>query len=670
MGIPTMNRFAAVLLFSSLAFAGTKKITIEDSLAIHRVAAPRFSPNGQWILYTETEWDRKNDRQISHIYVSRPAPRATPVKLTNGEKGETSPQWSPDSTRIAFLADRTIGEPAAGTRGPGNQVWVIRADGGEAEKLTSEDTPVTEFQWSPDGKRIAFVTRDTPADKADRDKRHKDKFDAVLVDAGYNYAHLWTLDVAAKSKKRVTEGKFTVSSPRWSPDSRSIAYVQSTVGAQESSWFELSPDRNTDLFVVSADGGSPRKLTSNPGPDSSPEWSPDGSQIAYLSAMSAAGWADKQDILVLTPSGGAPRNITRDFPDSASDPKWSHDGKDILWSSEEGVRRHVFEVPASGGKILHITEGDAMYADIDLAPSGNSFVCTIDKSDAPPEVWMVPIHGSANVHAVQISQANAAFDEFAVAKSAAVRWKSSDGFDIEGVLTYPLDYQTGKRVPMILSIHGGPYGANTAAFNTRSQIFAAHGYAVLAPNPRGSTGYGEKFEKANVADWGGKDFGDLMAGVDAMIDRGIADKDKLVVMGGSYGGFMTFWTITQTNRFKAAIGHAGISDWYSMYGQTDIPGLIGYGLGEPWKATATPTLRKYSPVTYVDRVKTPIMITHGEQDRRVPIQQAEEYYRALKGVGDEVIFVRYPREGHGITEPNHQIDLVDRQIAWFAEHLK
>ena len=152
-----MNRFAAVLLFSSLAFAGTKKITIEDSLAIHRVAAPRFSPNGQWILYTETEWDRKNDRQISHIYVSRPAPRATPVKLTNGEKGETSPQWSPDSTRIAFLADRTTGEPAAGTRGPGNQVWVIRADGGEAEKLTSEDTPVTEFQWSPDGKRIAFV---------------------------------------------------------------------------------------------------------------------------------------------------------------------------------------------------------------------------------------------------------------------------------------------------------------------------------------------------------------------------------------------------------------------------------------------------------------------------------------------------------------------------------
>jgi dipeptidyl aminopeptidase/acylaminoacyl peptidase len=239
---------------------------------------------------------------------------------------------------------------------------------------------------------------------------------------------------------------------------------------------------------------------------------------------------------------------------------------------------------------------------------------------------------------------------------------------VEGWLTYPLDYQAGKKVPMILNIHGGPYGANTARFDARAQIFAAHGYAVLAPNPRGSTGYGAKFEQANVADWGGKDFGDLMAGVDAMIAKGLADPDKLLVMGGSYGGFMTFWTVTQTNRFKAAIGHAGISDWYSFYGQSDIPGLMAYGFaGQPWNAAAT--YRKYSPITYVDKVKTPIMITHGEQDRRVAIQQAEEYYRGVKGNGVEAIFIRYPREGHGITEPNHQIDLVGRQLDWFEKHL-
>ncbi|HLW75498.1 MAG TPA: S9 family peptidase, partial [Bryobacteraceae bacterium] len=414
-------------------------------------------------------------------------------------------------------------------------------------------------------------------------------------------------------------------------------------------------------------GGAPRKLTSNAAPDSSPEWSPDGSELAYLTAMSANGWADKQDIMLLNPAGGAPRNLTRDFPDSTSDPKWSRDGKHIYWNSEEGVRRHVFRVASSGGKYVHITEGAAMYADFDLSPDGNRIVCTIDNSIAPPEVWLIDVNGSG--HRVQVSSANPQFDEFAVAKSELVKWKGPDNFEIEGWLTYPLDYRAGQKYPMILNIHGGPYGANTARFDARAQIFAAHGYAVLAPNPRGSTGYGEKFEQANVADWGGKDFGDLMAGVDAMVDRGLADKDRLLVMGGSYGGFMTFWTITQTNRFKAAIGHAGISDWYSMTGQTDIPALITYGFkGRAWQTTDI--YRKYSPITYVDHVKTPIMITHGEQDRRVPIQQAEEYYRALKGVGDDVIFVRYPREGHGITEPNHQIDLVGRQLEWFERHLK
>jgi dipeptidyl aminopeptidase/acylaminoacyl peptidase len=236
------------------------------------------------------------------------------------------------------------------------------------------------------------------------------------------------------------------------------------------------------------------------------------------------------------------------------------------------------------------------------------------------------------------------------------------------LLVKPIGYEEGKRYPLILEIHGGPYGRFSDTFNNRAHIWAANGYAVLRPNPRGSTGYGPKFTTANVGDWGGKDFKDIMAGVDAAIARGIADPDKLVVMGGSYGGFMTFWTITQTDRFKAAIGHAGISDWYSFHGQSDVPGLMEYGfVGQPW--TSAETYRKWSPMTYVDRVKTPIMITHGERDLRVPIAQAEQYYRALKKRGVEVVFLRYPRAGHGITEPNHQIDLFQRQLEWFDSHL-
>jgi dipeptidyl aminopeptidase/acylaminoacyl peptidase len=653
---------AALLLFVTVAaFGGTKKMTVEDSLALHRVAGPKFSPDGNWIVYTQTDWDRKNDRQVSHLWIAPSNGSAAAARLTNGEKGETSPQWAPDGSRIAFLADR-----GAADSKNGNQIWLIRPNGGEADKLTSEENAISAFQWAPDGTRIAFITRDTPADKADREKRHKEKFDAIQVDSGFTYSHLWTITLADKSKKRLTEGSFSVSAPRWSPDSRSIAYVQSSMGQQESSWFDLNADRNSDIYVVSAGGGSPRRMTSNPGPDSDPVWSPDGTELAYLSAMDPRSWADKTDVVVMPAAGGTPRNVTRDFPDSAGGVAWSPDGKSIFWAAEEGVRRHIFRVASNGGKFVHITEGAMLYSDFDLARDGNRIASTADNGDAPADVWVISLNGNGRT---RISRANPEFDEFAVAKSELVRWKGPDNFDVEGWLTYPLDYQAGKKVPLILNIHGGPYGANTARYDARTQIFAAHGYAVLSPNPRGSTGYGQKFEKANVSDWGGKDFGDLMNGVDSMIAKGIADPDRLLVMGGSYGGFMTFWTITQTNRFKAAIGHAGISDWYAFYGQSDIPGLMEYGFeGFPWQRTET--YRKYSPITYVKNVKTPIMITHGEQDRRVPIQQAEEYFRALKGNGDDVIFVRYPREGHGIAEPNHQIDLVGRQLEWFEKHLQ
>ncbi len=661
-----INRALLILACSlSLFAAGTKKFTVEDSLAINRVAGPRFSPDGNWVVYTQTEWDQKSDRMVSHVWLTGSKGNATPVKLTNGDKGESAPAWSPDGTRIAFLADRTAGAPVEGARG-GGQIWLIRPAGGEAEKLTAEEGAISAFKWSPDGKRIAFLLKDTPKDKADRDKKKKDKFDAILVDANYTYTHLWTLDVSTKKKDRVTDGAYSAAAPAWSPDSSSIAFVRTTNGAQESGYFALDPDRNSDIYVVSATGGTPRQLTTNKGPDTNPTWSPDGTMIAYVAQNDPKAWAGKNEIMVIPASGGTPRNVTADFPDGAgANLKWSPDGKSLYWDSAEGLRHHLFRVPANGGRFLHVTEGERMYSDFDISKDGSRAVTVIDDGKAPPDIWSLDLNGNGRG---KLTNANPQVADFDIANAEAVRWKGPDNFDVEGLLTYPLGYTPGKKIPLIVSIHGGPYGAHSARFDARSQIFAAQGYAVLAPNPRGSTGYGMKFETANISDWGGKDFGDIMAGVDALIAKGIADPDKMVVMGGSYGGFMTFWTITQTNRFKAAIGHAGISDWYSFHGQSDIPGLMEYGFGgQPWVSTAT--YRKSSPMTYVGNVKTPIMITHGEQDRRVAIAQAEEYYRALKGVGVEAIFVRYPREGHGITEPNHQIDLVGRQLDWFKSHL-
>ncbi len=648
------------LLLAALAFGAfrEKRMTIEDALAIKLIGAPQLSPDGKRIAYTVSEWDKKENRRIAHIrLVSADGGPAT--MLTNGEKGESAPQWSPDGSRLAFLADRD----------KGNQIWIIPVDGGEAEKLTAEENNVQAFRWSPDNRQIVFVTRDTPKDKAEREKKKKDKFDTIVVDSDFSYSHLWTINVETKEKKRLTEGNFTVSSPQWSPDNQWIAFVLSRSGVQESAFIDISEDRNTDLYVVAASGGEPRQITTNPAADTNPQWSPDGKWIAYASNTDQRSWAAKTDVLLISPDGGAPKNLTRDFFESAGfGLAWAPDGKTVYFSSGVGMHTHIFSVGVGGGNPAQITRENRNYGLFDIAgDAANARITyTVNDSLTPDDIWVAPLRQPDQAR--KVTWVNPEIKDYALAATSIIKWKGPDNFDIEGLLVKPLGYEAGKRYPLILQIHGGPYSRWNDDFSSRTQVFAAQGYAVLKPNPRGSTGYGSKFATANVGDWGGKDFRDIMAGVDAVIARGIADPDRLVVMGNSYGGFMTFWTITQTDRFKAAIGHAGICDWYSFHGQSDIPGLMEYGFaGQPW--TAMETYRKWSPMTFVDRVKTPIMITHGERDLRVPISQGEQYYRALKKRGVAVVFLRFPRAGHGITEPNHQIDLFQRQLEWFDSHL-
>ncbi len=648
------------------ALAGEgKRLTVEDALAFVDVSAPQWSPDGKLIAFTVTEWNRKDDRRDTHIYLVSVA-GGEPVKLTNGERGETQPQWSPDGTRLAFLAARDAPNPAAPTP-PRNQIWLISMRGGEAEKLTDEEAGVAQFRWSPDGQQLAYVVRDTPKDKAERDKRRKDKFDAIVVDNDFVYSHLWAIDAGTKQKRRVTEGAFTASDPQWSPDGRQLAYVAGKQGAQESSFTDIAEDRNTDIFVVPVTGGAARQLTNNPGPDESPRWARDGRQIAYLASPDPLSWAEQTGLMLIDATGGPARNLTGAYEDSINGaPKWSADGSMLYAAGASGVYGQLLRIPVAGGAPQPVFETRGAYNAIDLARDGQTLAFTFNNAKEPSNIWLAAATGQ---NAKQLTFFNQQVKDYALADTEVLKWAAPDGLEIEGLLVKPVGYVAGQRYPTILLIHGGPYGQFSFGYTRNAQLYAAHGYAVLMPNPRGSTGYGHKFETANLRDWGGKDYQDLMAGVDEVIKRGIADPDRLAVMGGSYGGFMTFWTITQTDRFKCAIGHAGISDWYGFFGQTDVPDLMTYGLGGlPW--TARETYAKWSPMSYVDRVKTPIMITHGEQDRRVPIQQAELYYRALKRRGDEVVFVRYPREPHSISEPNHQIDLATRQLAWLDKHLR
>jgi dipeptidyl aminopeptidase/acylaminoacyl peptidase len=645
-------------------FGGDKRMTIEDALSVRQIGAPVFSPDGKWIAYTISEWNQKENRRTTHIWLASSEGGRT-IKLTNGEKGESAPQWSPSGAEVAFLADRD----------KGNQIWIIPANGGEAEKLTSEDNGVQDFRWSPDGKSIAFITRDVFNDKIEREKKKKDKNDTIVVDNDLQYAHLWTIELGSKEKKRLTEGKFSVSNPQWAPDGKSIAFVRSPLGVQESSFIDISEDRNTDIYIISATGGSgsggtARRLTDNPGGDASPRWSPDGKWIAYISTTEPNSWAAKSDILVTPVEGGSPRNITKEFNESVGGAiEWAPDGRALYFAGAVGVYAHIFSVPVEGGKATQITRENRNFGQFDIVGGPSNpwkITYAVTDSHAPEDLWVAPLQSMAQ--AKKVTWINPQVQDFALAETNVIKWKGPGNLDIEGLLIKPIGYVEGKRYPLILQIHGGPYGRFSDSFNSRAQVLAANGYAVLMPNPRGSTGYGNQFTTANVGDWGGNDFKDIMAGVDTLVAKGVADPDKCVVMGGSYGGFMTFWTITQTDRFKAAIGHAGISDWYSFHGQSDIPSLMEYGfVGQPW--TTPENYRKWSPMTYVDRVKTPIMITHGERDLRVPIPQAEQYYRALKKRGVDIVFLRYPREGHGITEPNHIIDLTARQLEWFDSHL-
>lgn len=648
-------RLALLLLFATAAYAdGDKRFTIEDALAVKTIAAaPQFSPDGRQLVYAVSEWDRKENRRVSHLYLVATDGSQT-IKLTNGEKGEAAPQWSPDGTRIAFLADRDKGA----------QLWLIPVSGGEAEKLTNEENGVSSFRWSPDGKYIAFITRDTPKDKEAREKRKKDKFDTITIDRDLIYSHLWTINVETKDKKRLTEGDFSVQTPQWSPDGQWIVYAASKAGAQESIFTDISNDRDTDLFVIAGTGGTPRKLTTNPSADANPQWSPDGKWIAY--AANTDAWASKTDVMLIGVEGGTPKNLTASFIESAGgNLTWSPDGKALYFTSGIGVFAHVYSVSVNGGTVTPLTSGNRNYTAFDLSADGKRLAYVFSNPRTAADIWVGTVGQN---DARQLSTLNPQLKDFAIADTEVIKWKGPDNFEVEGLLVKPVGYQAGKKYPLILQIHGGPYSRWNADFSARTQVFAAQGYAVLQPNPRGSTGYGNKFTVANLGDWGGKDFQDIMAGVDSVIARGLADPEKCVVMGGSYGGFMTFWTVTQTDRFKAAIGHAAISDWYSFHGQSDIPGLMEYGFkGTPWDVPEN--YRRWSPMSYVSKVKTPLMITHGERDFRVNIQQGEQYYRALKKRGVEVVFYRFPREGHGIQEPNHVIDLTAKQLDWFDSHL-
>jgi dipeptidyl aminopeptidase/acylaminoacyl peptidase len=611
----------------------------------------RLSPDGGTVLFTKTTRDPKDWEATAHIWLHDLA-TGTSFQLTNSPRGESNPRFLPDG-RVAFTSNRD-GKPAW---------YVISPRGGEAVKLVEGDSLPTSGQFSVDGRRLVFTQQTERPDKKEWDEKVKKKDDGYYAEKKLTWTHIWTYELESKSRKQITTGLTDSQGPAWSPDARWIAFSSNRTGttARDANW-----SNNSDVFLVSADGGEPRALTTNPGPDNGPSFSPDGQWIAYASSDLPNSSADQTDLKVISVQGGTPRNLTSGLDYSISNIEWSTDGKTIYFASAEGLTTKLYKVPASGGTPVEVPLGkDFVFGDFSTSADGSKWL-VIGGTLADPSI--VYLAGADGANPRRILTEHDRLDEFNVARSETITWKGADNWTIEGILTYPLGYVSGQKVPMILQVHGGPHGRFSANFNAAAQIWAARGYAVLQGNPRGSSGRTLAFSNANRNDWGGKDFVDLMKGVDHVITMGVADPDKLAVMGGSYGGFMTFWTVTQTPRFKAAIGHAGISDWYSFFGQTDIPNLLEFGFGGLPSASKA-TYERWSPIEHATKVTTPLLITHGENDQRVPIPQADQYYRLLKKLGKTVEFLRYPREGHGIAEPMHRLHLDVEQEKWFAEHV-
>ena len=636
-----------------LAAQSRRPLQSDDIFEIKTVGDPRISPDGAWVAYTVSRLDRKDDDADTDIYMV-PTGGGPAVRLTSSKKPETSPRWSPDGRYLAFLSSRD---------GNKTQVYLLDRRGGDAEVLTDIKTGVSSIAWSPDSSKLAFLAPDPDPNDADPEAKDKKPRPHVITRLqfmrdGEGYLteikrHLHVFDIASKKDLQVTSGKFDDGAPVWSPDGKLIAFSANRTD---------NPDANdnSDIFVIEPRAGATaRALTTHQGSDASPAFSPDGKSIAYLQGGDSADiWYATNNVAIVPVAGGAPRILTPGLDRNVRSPQFTPDGSKVLFLLEERGDVHLASVAAAGGPIQRPIDGQHDIVSYDVGKNGE--IAYLDSQPLrPAEVFF---------RSTPLTHVNDAFLS-TVALGTVQRFtaKSADGTSIDCFLTRPPNAGSGA-LPTILRIHGGPVSQYSTGFNLEWQMLAARGFAVVSANPRGSSGYGREFSRAIWADWGNKDFDDVMAAVDTAIAMGVADPDRLGVGGWSYGAILTDHVISKTNRFKAAISGASEFNYLANYGTDHYQRQWEAEFGLPWRNPEA--WMRVSPFFRLDTITTPTLVMGGDADMNVPILGGEQLYQGLRRLGRETELVIYPGEPHSIRRPSFQKDRFDRYIGWYERYLK
>jgi dipeptidyl aminopeptidase/acylaminoacyl peptidase len=668
-----MTRYVlALVAFAAAAPAATAPFTAAEMMKLKRLADPQVSPDGKWVLYSQTDVDLAANTRNSDLWIV-PLSGGEPRRLTSHVKSDSRGRFSPDGRRLAFVS----------ARDGGGQVFVMDVAGGDARKVTSLATDAGGVSWIDD--QTLLVTSEVYPDCTDAACNKKKMEEAGKPSTARAYdtllyrhwdtwddgrvSHLFAVPLDGGEPRDLTPGgrdvpPFSLGGPddyAVSPDGREVAFARNDDPVPATS-------TNAELYVVPVAGGAARKIAGHAGYDGAPQYSPDGTRIAFRAQLRAGYESDRWRLMVYDRKSGATRSLTETFDRHVDSFAWSPDSKTLYFTAEDAGRAPVYAVPAAGGAVKELV-GGATFGDVQAAADGRTLVVTRTAFTHPPEIYRVGVDGSNPTPVTRVNDSLLA--GFGLRPAESVSYTGAAGKAVQAWIVKPPDFDPARKYPLLVLIHGGPQGAWTDSWTYRwnAEVFAAAGYVAFLPNPRGSSGFGQEFMDDINADWGGRAYEDIMKGTDYAEALPYVEKGRTTAAGASYGGYMANWIAGHTDRYRALVSHDGVFDLPSMYGATEELWFVQWELKGPYWENPE-MYERWSPSRFVKNFKTPTLVIHGELDYRVPLEQGLGMFTALQGRGVPSRLLVFPDENHWVLKPANSVRWYQEVIAWLDRWAK